>query len=255
MNIYIVSSGRPNRQITLDNLRDLSNYPVHLVVPEKERKAYIEANPTHGSWIFHDKFGIKDTRQFVLNYAINSGQTKFIMLDDDLTFYGRTPENKFVKCQEFETKILFSQIFEKLNDYAHGSVCDKFMSQMQPRDCIYNSRYNQIMCYNLDLFPNPIPKFRMEVGEEQDFNLQLLSKGKQSFIFTEWAKSSTPYSSGGCSEWRTAEVERTAHQGLVDQWPGIVSLKPNKNTISKTSLSIKWKKAYVADSNLHSVKV
>ena len=139
---------------------------------------------------------------------------------------------------------MFDEISLKLDQFCHVGICDKFMSHNQPRDYITNGRYNQVLGYNLELFPRPFPSFRVTVGEEQDFNLQLLSKKKESCILTEWSKSTTNYAEGGCGVWRTAEIEKEAHEKMVELWPGICILTENKSTISKTSLRINWKKAF-----------
>jgi hypothetical protein len=243
VNIFIVSSGRPTKQITAAQIFPDSKHLVMTVVPEREMNDYLEQQSTAG-YIFHNKFGIKDTRQFILDYAERNHIQKFVMLDDDLTFYKRQEDGRFNKATPEQTEEMFDEIELKLYSFAHVGVCDKFMSHTQPREYITNGRYNQVMAYNLTNFPIPFPKFRVEVGEEQDFNLQLLSKRCESCILTEWSKSAQPYTGGGCSTWRTAEVELQAHKKVVELWPGICSLKDNKSTISKTSLSIQWKKAF-----------
>jgi hypothetical protein len=244
VNIYIVSSGRPSKQITAAQISPKSKYLVTTVVPEKEQNDYLETQTT-SSYLSHNKFGICDTRQFLLEYVERSPTSKLIVLDDDLTFYKRLEQGNFIKANPEQVEEMFDEIYLKLDQFAHIGVCDKFMSHAQPRDYITNGRYNQVLGYNLELFPRPIPKYRVMVGEEQDFNLQLLSKGKESCILTEWSKSTTNYAKGGCEQWRTAEVEKAAHEKIVKLWPGICTLKENKSTISKTSLAIQWKKAYV----------
>ena len=256
MNIYIVSSGRPNKQITAAQISPNSKYLVTTVVPEKEQNDYLQTQTT-ASYLFHNKFGIKDTRQFILDYATNSKEPKFLMLDDDLVFYKRLEQGNFIKANPDQVEEMFDEIYLKLNSFGHVGVCDKFMSHAQPRDYITNGRYNQVMAYNFFMLPRPTPKFRVEVGEEQDFNLQLLYAGVESCILTEYSKSTSSYAPGGCSVWRTAEIERAAHEEMVRLWPGICTLKENKSTISKTSLAIQWKKAFkdVPDPNFYPVKV
>ena len=250
MKIYIVSSGRAERQITAKQLKPNSKYPVFTVTPEKDQESYLQ-NQATDNYIFHHKQGIKDTRQFILDD--HSHKHKFIQLDDDLTFYKRLEAGNFIKANPDDVEQMFDEIEMKLDQFAHVGVCDKFMSHSQPRDYITNGRYNQLLAYNLAKFPIPRPTYRVEIGEEQDFNLQLLSTGRESCILTEWSKSTTNYAKGGCEQWRTSEIERVAHEKMVKLWPGIVTLRDNKSTISKTSLSIAWRKAYVPYTDIHTI--
>src|SRR5689334_906084 len=44
---------------------------------------------------------------------------KFVMVDDDMKFFTRTPENKFVKSTPKEVKSLFALIEDYLDENAH----------------------------------------------------------------------------------------------------------------------------------------
>ena len=252
MKIYIISARRPQRQITAKQFKPNSKHTIFTVVPESDQHDYLQHQATE-NYIFHHKQGIRNTRQFVVDDYTHGN--KFCQLDDDLTFYKRLEAGNFVKATPDDVELMFDEIETKLDSYAHVGVVDKFMSHLQPRDFISNARYNQVLAYNTKLFPVPHPKFRVALGEEQDFNLQLLSQGRESCILTEWSKSTTNYAEGGCAQWRTAEIELAAHKEMVDLWPGIVTLRDNKNTISKTSLSIAWRKAYVPNPGIHPFKV
>jgi len=248
MNIYIVSSGRPNKQITFRQFLPETKFPVITVVPEKDTEGYVHFQEG-GYFLFHDKHGIKDTRQFILD---QNPSGKIVMLDDDLTFYTRNPIGSFRKAVPANVEVLFEEIERTLDYYTHVSIIDKFMSNMKSRDRIYNGRYFQVLGYNLHNFPHPRPRFRVEVQEDIDMNLQLLSQGHYSCVLTEWAKSSRAYAVGGCSEWRTPSVELEALQKMCELWPGICSFRESKTTLSKKYLAVNWRKAYVPNPYLHS---
>lgn len=251
MNIYILSSGRPNRQITYGNLpRDLK-YTIIFVVPKKDIMSYLE---TYGdcNFIFHKKNGISATRQYVLEHSTDD---KILMLDDDLTFYTRREEGNFVKSWPDHLNDLFDAVCHELDDYAHVGLCNKFMSQAQPRVRNIGLGYYQILAYNKALFPKPYPRFRMPIAEEHDFHLQLRSKGLVSSVLTEWAKADVSHAPGGCEEWRTYELERDTHRKMAETWPGIVKVVPTKKFCG-TTMRIAWKKLdkqVQNDSNLYSV--
>lgn len=237
MNIYILSSGRPSRQITYNNLPKDLKYNIIFVVPEKDMVQYLE---THGdcNFIFHRKEGIRATRQYVLDLT---GDNKLVLLDDDLTFYIRQYAGNYIKNIKEDLHRLFDLVNEELDNYAHVGLCNKFMSQTQPRIRNVGLGYYQFLAYNKALFPKPAPRFRLEIGEEHDFHLQLRSRGLISSVLTEWAKSDVSHAPGGCEEWRTKALEITEHNRMADLWPGIVKVVPTKK-FSGTTIRIAWKK-------------
>lgn len=237
MNIYILSSGRPNKQITYDNLPKDLKYTIIFVVPEKDMMSYLD---THGdcNFIFHKKQGIAATRQYVLEHSLDD---RIVMLDDDLTFYTRKPQGNYVKSQPDELHSLFDTIYRELDTYAHVGLCNKFMSQTQPLVRNVGLGYYQLLAYNKSLFPKPHPKFRMPIAEEHDFHLQLRSKGLIPSVLTEWAKADKSHAPGGCEEWRTYELETATHHKMTELWPGIVKVVPTKKFCG-TTMRISWKK-------------
>jgi hypothetical protein len=161
-------------------------------------------------------------------------------MDDDLTFYKRSEDNKFMIATPADTGSMVSDITEHLDLYPYVGMTDKYMSHLQPR--IHNEchKFNDLLAINRDLLPQPWPQFRIPHDEEHDFHLQLLTRGCKSCMLTEWAKSNIPRAPGGCSDWRNNDILNKAHQMLVGYWPTIVSIKelPERNKVR-----YKWREA------------
>lgn len=235
LRIFIVSSGRAG------NAKTYFAVPwATFFVPAGERDAYLAAYPSADIQT-HTEKGIASTRQALLDFV---GSGKLVMLDDDLSFYSRSSCGlKFADISNDNRAIkrLFSEIEGALDGFAHVGIADEFRASFKPRESAIGRRYYQVLSYNIDLFPTPPPKFgRLEVNEEMDFHLQLATVGCYSKVLTEWTKKSKPYSVGGCSTWRTAELELREHKKFVKLWPELVFMKKHAPSLSGHICNIRW---------------
>lgn len=239
MQVVILSRGRPDRARTLRWI-DVKRWQPMLVVPSAERTAYMIANP--GVVVVGlDYVDIRDKRQKVTD-CCHGG--KLLMLDDDLTFYKRHRYGKiFVKIHdEIQTTEMLRAIEQALDAHAHVGVADKFMSQTLPRGGTEGRRYNQVLGYNLDVAR---PEFRVAINEEHDAHLGLVRRGHPGYVLTEWSKGSTVYAAGGCSAWRSPEIEMRAHEEFAALWPRYVTVTENVAAISGRGVRVAWSKAYM----------
>jgi hypothetical protein len=167
---------------------------------------------------------------------------KIIMMDDDLIFYKRSEDgSKFLAATKDDTESIVADILEFLDRYCYVGLTDKFMSQTQPRNFHECVRFNEISGINRDLLPVPWPEYRIPNEEEHDFHLQLLTRGHKSAVLTEWSKAGIAWTTGGCADWRSVEVFKAAHDQLLELWPGLVKITPDKRFGTKASF--RWKKA------------
>lgn len=244
MNIYIPTIGRRDNQKTAEMLAE-AGIDFILVIPESEKKIKgYTCLPCPAK-------GIRATRQWILEQA----KGKFIMMDDDLDFFIRSSDGKkFNRSTPKQVKMMCWSLEAMLKDYAHGGVLERFMAQTQPRKWKNNGKYLHVLCYNKNLFPNPHPKYELEVTEDMEMNLKLLTSGRPSCILTEYAADNVCYSTGGCNVWRTHKLEYQEHKKLEKMFPDLVKviiedpdkLKKNWNMKAQTNLKtrINWKKAY-----------
>jgi hypothetical protein len=210
---------------------------VKLVVPHEQFHLYQRAVSTSiGIIPFQETNGVDEKREFMLH--LNSSG-KIIMMDDDLKFYKRTGDGKrFPPASQSETELMVIQIADYLDRYPMVGLVDKFMSHTRPRGFVECTRFNQVLGFNRDLLPRPWPQFRVPHDEEHDIHLQLLTRGYKTATLTEWSKSDTPNSKGGCSDWRNEDTMRQTHEKLVELWPGIVTI-----TLNPDRARYNWKAA------------
>jgi hypothetical protein len=238
MKIYIPTRDRPIQKTARQLI--LANIPYTIVAPVGEQHADEDI-------VWCPEYGIRDTRNWILDFhqKVYSEDPKIVMLDDDIELYIRHENGKqFYKADSAAWPRFIAELDKMLDVYAHGGVVEKYMSQQQPRNFRENGRYTHVLAYNLNLFPAaselPAPlKMEAEVGEEQDLNIALLLHGKPSFQLTEWAWYDKQYAPGGCTEWRTDEVEIEAGKFLEKKYPGIVTLTQPR--YKKPRVRIAWK--------------
>jgi hypothetical protein len=161
------------------------------------------------------------------------------MIDDDLTFYRRLPDDasKFVRMSPDDSEKMIFELIDFLDKYAMIGMVDKFMSQTRPRGHIECSRFNKVLGFNRDMFPDPWPRFRLPHDEEHDIHLQFLTRGFRTAVLTEYSKSDPVQAPGGCTDWRSPEVFAETYRLLLQYWPDVVSVR------GETKVSYRWKKA------------
>ena len=239
MRIYVPTSGRPDRQIT-SNLLCAAGVEHYVVSEESDN---LRSEGYRRILTYSGDPGIRAKRDFIWGLAALVGESKVLMLDDDLRFRRRDASGKFPQAGVSDIPELIETIGERLDHNAHVGIADEFMSQHLPRGWKYSGRYNQVLGYNLSLFPKVWPEWRVEINEEHDVSLQLQAAGLPPAISCEWTKSSKHYAAGGCSAWRTPEVELSAHRAFASLWPGLVSVVPHKGSPSGYGIRVNWKKA------------
>jgi hypothetical protein len=227
MKIYIPTLNRPGRQKTADMLRAAS-IDYTLIVSDADPNLY------RAPFTLCPEWGIRATRQWILN---TSDDPKVVMMDDDLRFYYRSTNGaRFFAAEPNHVGLMVKALEMMLENYAHGGVCAKFMSNAHPRNYALNSKYYHILAYNRELFPVPVPQYRCEVGEDHDMNLQLLMAGKPNFVLSEWANDDKEHALGGCDTWRTLQMELDNGRMLAEYFPDIVRVVGRR-------VHIKWKEA------------
>jgi hypothetical protein len=229
MDIYIPTAGRSQQKTA--ELLDESGLDYTLVLTKGDN--HPASTPNANILEARAERGIRAIRQFILEWA----EGKFVMLDDDLRFYSRKSDGSFKKATPKSIRKMFEELDATLDIFAHAGITEKYMSQTRPRDRIYNARYYHILAYNKKLFPEPTPRFRCEVGEDHDMNLQLLLAGCDNCVLTEWANDDVSHAPGGCSLWRNHKIERQEAVHLGRLFPDIVKMK------GKYIARINWKKA------------
>lgn len=244
MDIWILSSGRPLRQTTFDNLPKSLQERAKLVVPTSESKAY-KKYPHIGI----DRRGIGLSRQWCVENSVG----KMVMLDDDLVFAIRRKDNptRFHNPAEKDIENLFSEIEMLLDNHAHVGVATREGGNYDTEDHKFNTRMLRVLAYDTQVLKKEDIRFdRLAIMEDFDVTLQLLRKGYQNVIINHMVQNQNGSNlAGGCSQYRTKELQEEAAQELARKhFPYVSVVKKQTKTAwgggERTDVKIYWKKAY-----------
>lgn len=244
MEIFIPSLARPNRQETWENLPESLRERTRLLVDESELHAYKKypcvALPFRG---------IGKVRQ----WAIENAHEKVVMLDDDLRFAMRRTDEptKFRPATSQEVAKVFEYLEQCLSSYAHASVATREGGNRDPSDYLYNTRLLRVLAYRADVLRMENISFdRLPVMEDFDVTLQLLRKGYANVVLN-WAVQDQLGSnlSGGCSTYRSLEIQKEAAYKLRDLHSDFVTVVTKQTKTAwqgqeRTDVRIQWKKAF-----------
>lgn len=240
--VYIPTRGRPNLQKTSDMLTQARIK--HYLVCSQNDVTLKEYAKKYSNVIVVNAKGISDKRQKIMEMDGD----KFVMMDDDLTFFVRRSLRKFKKAEPSDMRVLVKWFDKILSSYAHAGMVDKFMCQTRPRGFVTSGRYAGVLGYSPKIIRNCMhygrtPKFRLPVNEEHDMHLQLLSLGLKPAITCEFSKDSKYYLAGGLTGLRTPKVEKQSFKTLLSLWPDYVKLREGKNAIGGVAATINWRRA------------
>ena len=249
MDIYILSSGRPFRQDTWGALPKKIRERVVMLVPEKEVTAYANVYPCV---LPCPVMGIGRTRQFAVS---RSAAGKLVMLDDDLTFaVRRTDEpHKFLPAEDVDIEDMFEEIEDKLDSFAHVGVATREGGNRNTERYLHTTRMLRILAYDARVLKKEHINFnRLPVMEDFDVTLRLLRLGYDNVLLNRIVHNQYgSNAAGGCSQYRTMEVQEKAAKDLAALHHPYVRLvrKQTKGAWggqARTDVVISWKQAYSA---------
>jgi len=238
MNVVIPSSGRANRQTTLEQIP----WAI-VVVPMDEVKAYDRYDP-----VGCPADGIGHTRQWIVD---NFGP-KVLMLDDDLTFFIRRAEDrtKFRHTTADERTAMLGAVSDRLDNYVHVSIATREGGNRNTDEYAYNTRTLRALAYNTEVLRSERIRFdRMSVMEDFDVNLSLLTKGFENCVVNSWVHDQHgSQTAGGCSQYRTMEMQSAAAEALAARYPEFVTVVERTTKTAwgggtRKDVRIQWKKA------------
>jgi len=254
MDIVIPTCGRWKSQPTHEQL-EAARIPHMLVVQFLEFKHYAKyESPTTRILILPDHINtIAPTRDWIVQNA--GTHTKLLMLDDDLTFYRRRMDDP-TKLRDLELgdmERLIEDIQSELEWHPHVGIAAREGANRCTDSTIHNTRIMRVLGYRRDILMRECIAFdRMEVMEDFDVALRLLRLGMRNCILNWWANNQAGSGvSGGCSGFRTRELQAINAEKLARFHPGFVKVvkKETKGSFGggvRTDVLIQWKKAYQA---------
>lgn len=243
LKIYIPTLGRVGKQATFNALPTLLQQRAVLVCPHVEAHHHTGL-PTIGS----TAKGIGGVRQWILDQ--HNGD-KLVMLDDDLKFCTRRKDDptKFVPATPKDVMAMFTALEFVLDKYTHASICTREGGNRKLNSHEFNARMLRVLAYNKDKMPK-VRYDRVPVMEDFDVTLQLLRAGHGNVVLCRWAQDQgMSNAAGGCSTYRTMEVQKQGAEKLKALHPEFVTLVTKQTKTAwggqaRTDVVIQWKKAY-----------
>jgi hypothetical protein len=252
MQIYIPSTHRAGMQYTLDELlsHGVHSRLIRIVVPVDEVDSYVMQHGPQFILACPAK-GIAATRQWIMEYATDN---HVIMMDDDLTFFTRREDEpaKFRDMEVGELVGMLDSVNESLYDYAHVGIATREGGNRNTGPVIACTRMLRVLSYDREKFFAHKCDFTRNGVVQEDFEvtLQLLTAGEPNLVHNRWVHNQKGSgSAGGCSTYRTMEVQAAAAHSLKSHFPDFVRVveKTTKTAwggATRTDVTIYWKKAY-----------
>jgi hypothetical protein len=234
---------------------------MHIVVPEDQVDSYWAIAKAGIDLMPCPAEGISATRAWILE---NSLTEKSYMVDDDMNFCHRVPDwdldtNAKLMTPSARPVEEVGQAFDMFEEWLDHYVCVS-MSARQGNQVAKDrwfrlaTRMNNMYGFNVPEVKKLGIEFgRLKVMEDFDVTLQMLTMGIPNKVSTDWAWNQRGSGKvGGCSDYRTVEVQAEAAHKLKALFPDFVKIveKDVKAThlqgiwSKRTDVVIQWRKAY-----------
>jgi hypothetical protein len=249
MKLFIPTYRRVEKQRTWDNLPNFAKEFTYLVCGEDEREDHEKAG--RQVWVHPEGFHrVAPKRQWIVE---NSSDSKIVMADDDLSFRCREEgDYKLRPMEEDDFRKMFDTLEEELDNYAAVGVSSQAGNNHTfPATILSPGRMFTMYALRADILLREQIRFDdLEVMEDFHVALSLLRKGLPNAILQSWCWSQAKSNAaGGCSTYRTAEVQDKNARKLAELHAPFVTVveKESKswgNGLEKrTDVRVQWKKA------------
>lgn len=256
MRIFIPTLNRgPDRQLTIRELgpKLVKKYNATLVCPSREFK---ELKAAGFNVLTCSAQGIAATRQFILD---KSDDPHVLMLDDDLSSWSYRIEHQdgkgnkvglsYKKATPEQREQGMADVAKLLKRYGHGSIGHRLFANARSA-LDFNTRQLRALAYDRDLLKRERVKFRVPVMEDFDVQLQLLKRGHECFQYNQLVQEQYgSNATGGCSTYRTDDVQRKAAEQLAKLHPDCVTVvvkeQKGNGTMwgTRTDVKVNWRRA------------
>lgn len=246
MQIYIPSSGRAGDQPSYARLTGVG-LNVKLAVPARELASY----STYPHVVpVPDHLKIAGTRQWIIDQHPTEN---VIMVDDDLAFFHRRSDDP-TKLRDITDQELYDA-FQKLDstltdNHPLGGFAAREGANRNTEPLVFDTRILRVLGYHAPTLHKFGIRFdKVTVMEDFHVALCIHESGRSSFIYNEVAHNQTGGSNapGGCSQYRTMEVQGAAADALKalhPRWVKVVEkeTKTAWNGQTRKDVTIYWKK-------------
>jgi hypothetical protein len=272
MNLYIMSRGRAGKVTTLKWIPDTWKDRTYLVVPKAEVLDYYEKSL---GGIRHDGTGpqVIAAPESVTNYSqkfqwildgleVDAGPLglndldrgyKAVILDDDLVFSQFSKDGKLLTIRDsLRLDEMFVQMEVLLDSYALVGVHPRQNAHETKDNWVENCRIICIQGINRRLIGH-VKVDQFPILADVVLNCTLLARGQANAILTTFFQDHGPCQApGGCSIYRTPDMQRAAVEYLTARFPGFVKVVERRPKVAKWMGDVRydytcqWKRLYAA---------
>lgn len=248
MNIYIPTRGRLDKQVTWDNMPAELKPRVFLVCHEEEANEHMVRGR---NVVVYNERGIGNVRRWLCTQP----ERYILMLDDDQTFFKWKSDEDYhlVRCTPEEIVTLVEDVEMLLLDTPFVGIGSRQGNNNHwPKKIVENIR--NCNSYGIDtevLYDYDIEFNKLPLMEDFYVQLSLLANGFKTLCITDrvWSQYGSG-AKGGCSTYRTQELQKQAAEMLKEAFPDFVKLVTKQNKTgwegleNRTDVVVSWKKAY-----------
>jgi hypothetical protein len=253
MEIFIPTYGRSGEQVTLSHLLPLG-VRVTLVVQQREYEKYqhyrLDNFPLVSVWVLPKEIEtIAPTRDYIIQQAAGD----VLMLDDDLDFAARRDDDptKFRPATTEDIADMLLDVQAKLKQFAFVSVGAREGGHMNTADYVVNTRAMRALAYSAPFLQlKRITCAPMRLMEDFHVALQLLEQGEDMIVCNRWVTNQRGGSGsrGGCSSFRTLEMQAEEARKLAELHPEFVTVVEKQTKTAwggakRLDVRVAWKKA------------
>ena len=262
--LYIPSAGRAQWQHTYRRLPKAWRAHTVIVVPKGEAAAYRE-RVKRAEVVECPVRGIGKTRQWI----IDENESKYIMmLDDDMYFYTREEHGsiKLRTCEFSDVEVMLNWLMRCMQreGYIHGGVGKRTEASF------YLCSYREVARINNFHFLRGREIARLKkhgirfdvlpLMEDFHFTLSLFEMGYPNLLTLDYVWNQPGSNTqGGCSTYRTPEMQAKASHMLHDLHPDVVKVVEKKTRSAsdwegmkvRTDVIIQWRQAYSGEHRPH----
>lgn len=256
MNLYIMTRGRVGKQYTLSRLPKKWKEKTWLVAPGSENHEWNHWHQPDHVTNYSQKFQwLLDGMPNVVGNLCDKND-KAVILDDDLVFSKRTlvdgkPSLRTIEDPE-ELGVLFDYMEHLLDDYPLVGVHPRQMGQNTKPPYVENGRIICIQGINRRLI-GQVKVDQFPILADVVLNCTLLARGQKNAIITTHFQDHGPCQApGGCSIYRTPQMQRAAVEYLAARFPGFVKVSNRRPKVAtwlgeeRYDYTCQWKKLHAA---------
>ncbi len=242
--IFIPTRGRLLKQITWDSIGPVAREWACLVCPSDEVKSHEALGKK--TLDRGDVQGINNVRNFIVEYAYNKGMERIIILDDDLIFGTRISDASpsLRKTEQDEMHTLFETMNKLLERYVHVGVSPRQMNDKHYPDTVkYCMRQNAVHGIQPNVLINEqIYYNQVDLMEDYYVTLKLFEKGFPNAVIVNWTwdQRGASGASGGCSTYRSPQLQEQASRKLASLFPKYVKAVQKETKTGWEGMKTRW---------------